>query len=506
VFFQRAFLYGKKQMPSDKNNKPVTDNNSSADDFPVVHDNEDLPPMIHNDLQPGSSTSSTTSFSDINDDSPATASSGSSSPNDDIMPPVITASQPSKKYGGGRGKFIATILGLILLVGGATAGFILVRQNQNIGEKAGGTECGGIYGSCPGGFVCQAGNCVPTTATECDPGAQSGCVTDGCAGTKTCTSSSQWGSCVKNNSSCGSDDPTPRPIDCGGVRPGDACTTGQDCHCQQGDVCSTKICEPDQHDSCIAQGRNWCDNMQAGDGKTCCAAGYVCSTAANGGCVRPVTPPPDGTVCQALYYCNITNNTCQLTANPYNPTSHIQCDGTRTNTCEQNLQIYVPNTVTPGASCYTTLAACNSICAVRTASPTPTPTRSPSPTPTRSPSPTPTRSPSPTPTRSPSPTPTIAPTAICYNIKAYDTNWTQLTNTQLAQLKPGNVVRFTVQGQASTGNFTKARFTINGTTRPEVTAKKSGTNEFYDEYTIPSNGTTNFTIGGEVYHESLGWR
>jgi hypothetical protein len=100
----------------------------------------------------------------------------------------------------------------------------------------------------------------------------------------------------------------------------------------------------------------------------------------------------------------------------------------------------------------------------------------------------------------------VAPTAICYNIKAYDVNWTQLTNTQLAMLKPGDIVRFTVEGQASSGNFIMARFTINGVRRPEVITLKPGTNEFYDEYTIPSDGTTSFTISGEVYHETLGWR
>jgi len=73
---------------------------------------------------------------------------GSAAPSFDI-PPVITPGQPNKKFGGKR--VIATILGLLVLVGGLGAGVILVRQQQDIREKA------SINEPCN---VCIGGNCI----------------------------------------------------------------------------------------------------------------------------------------------------------------------------------------------------------------------------------------------------------------------------------------------------------------------------------------------------------
>jgi len=65
---------------------------------------------------------------------------GSNAPNLDI-PPVITQSEkPKKKFGG---KTIATILGILVLVGGIGAGIFLVKQSQDIREKAS-SLCSGI--------------------------------------------------------------------------------------------------------------------------------------------------------------------------------------------------------------------------------------------------------------------------------------------------------------------------------------------------------------------------
>jgi hypothetical protein len=94
--------------------------------------------------------------------------------------------------------------------------------------------------------------------------------------------------------------------------------------------------------------------------------------------------------------------------------------------------------------------------------------------------------------------------ATCSEVKAYDTNWKLLSADDLKKLKSGTIVRFTVSGTATTGSFDKARFTINGTGRSEVTNKKLGSEEFYDEYTIPT-GTTTFTITAQVHHNALGW-
>ncbi len=93
-------------------------------------------------------------------------------------------------------------------------------------------------------------------------------------------------------------------------------------------------------------------------------------------------------------------------------------------------------------------------------------------------------------------------TGQCQNIQAYDTNWTKITD--LSTLKAGDKVRFTAAGSATAGSFDKARFTINGTLRPEVTQKKPTTGEYFDEYTIPA-GTTTFSVKAEVHHSTLGW-
>lgn len=96
-----------------------------------------------------------------------------------------------------------------------------------------------------------------------------------------------------------------------------------------------------------------------------------------------------------------------------------------------------------------------------------------------------------------SPTPGI--NALCSSVVAYDTSWDVLSSSDLSNLKPGNKVRFTVSGSATSGTLDKARFTVNGVLRAEVTTKRPGTNEFYDEYTIPA-GTTTFNVSAQIHH------
>lgn len=134
----------------------------------------------------------------------------------------------------------------------------------------------------------------------------------------------------------------------------------------------------------------------------------------------------------------------------------------------------------------------------------------PSPTSTPALTPTPTLPPEVTPTvthpTTPTPTPTLPPhiSAQCLEIKAFDSEWNQLSSGDLTALNPGVVIRFTVAGSTSSGNLDRARFTINGTLRPEVTAKRPGTDEFFDEFTIPE-GVASFTVNAQLHHSSLGW-
>jgi hypothetical protein len=104
----------------------------------------------------------------------------------------------------------------------------------------------------------------------------------------------------------------------------------------------------------------------------------------------------------------------------------------------------------------------------------------------------------------PETTPTPSLSATCNSVMAYDQNWQALSATQLSALKSGDVVRFAVGGTSSGGSFDRARFTINGTQRPEVTTIRPGTSEFYDEYTIPA-GSTSFTVSAQIRHTQLGW-
>jgi hypothetical protein len=93
--------------------------------------------------------------------------------------------------------------------------------------------------------------------------------------------------------------------------------------------------------------------------------------------------------------------------------------------------------------------------------------------------------------------------AQCLNIKIYDSEWQNLTVSQLAQKKAGDIVRFAVAGSTTGGTFAKARFTINNLLQAEVNQKKPDTEEFYDEYTIPQ--VAGLTVKAEIYHSILGW-
>ena len=123
-------------MPKDNNQTPITPTTNSDDQSPVFME-ETLPPMpqeapITQDMAPVENKQDTKP-NETPVETPI-VDSGSAAPQDDaIMPPTVT-SKNKKKFAGG--KVIATILGLFLLIGGIGAGVLLVKQNQNINEKA----------------------------------------------------------------------------------------------------------------------------------------------------------------------------------------------------------------------------------------------------------------------------------------------------------------------------------------------------------------------------------
>jgi hypothetical protein len=89
---------------------------------------------------------------------------------------------------------------------------------------------------------------------------------------------------------------------------------------------------------------------------------------------------------------------------------------------------------------------------------------------------------------------------------AFDTEDNQLTPEDLSLLSVGDSFVLAVRGNASRGQITKARFSINGQQRSEVAVKKNigGAVFFVDTYTIPK-GIIKFSIGGQVFHPDLGW-
>ena len=96
---------------------------------------------------------------------------------------------------------------------------------------------------------------------------------------------------------------------------------------------------------------------------------------------------------------------------------------------------------------------------------------------------------------------------VCEGVKVYDTSWKPLTENDLSSLKVGDKVRFAVSGKPE-NDIDKAKFTITtdlGTTQSvEVTQKRPNSNEFYFEYTIPSQ-VKRFRITGQVHSKELGW-
>ena len=94
--------------------------------------------------------------------------------------------------------------------------------------------------------------------------------------------------------------------------------------------------------------------------------------------------------------------------------------------------------------------------------------------------------------------------AQCLAVQAFDSSWTLLTADKLSTLNVGDIVRFAIGGTATTGTNDKAKFKINGVDRSEVTQKRPGTDEYYDEYTVPE-GVSSFTIGAQLHNTVLGW-
>lgn len=378
------------------------------------------------------------------------------------FPPVIKSSMPSK----GKGKLIATILGIFLLVGAVGAGVILVGQKQLFQQKASDTQsysthCDSICNRNEGAGVCKYGGCSYAGGTidmihfVCDQ-----ITTSGCNDEEIWHDVTSFRGFVYRE--CGSEQIDSYDGTNGGAA---SLTYNEDCRTSTPRPTSTPTPTPRPSTTPVP------------------------------------TPPPPGTP--------------MPTVTPTPIPTPFGCNSTN---CHPG---QVPDGCATGLFCYQWSAyawACrNASCPTETdctCDDLPRPTLTPTPTPTRPPGSTPTPTPSPTPTRPPgaTPTPTVPPSCPippqCIGVKAYDTNWNPLSALQLSALKPGNRVRFTVSAASSpviqSTDIDKARFTINNLKTGEITTKRPGTEEFYYEYTIPA-GVTDFTIGGELHSIIWGW-
>ncbi len=477
-------------------------------------------------------------------------------PPPDITPVVPTEIPPVPPSSPARRRaLIPTILGLVLLVVGVGAGLLLVQQQQIFKQKAsecsdycaGANQCSSQNGHIVGSR-CSGGSCTEGTSPCLIPAAVSTAPSGG--GTPFCTGSSTsdrgqcptaWkyvypgNGCQQSNGSflgrcCQPGDTAcDAPASTGGTGTntlggeGDSCTTNASCASPL--TCITCI------DQTVKAGQKVCKG-NAGSLIACGgyanATGRVCTTGdrkACGDCSGANGEPSGGAGPTQQAYCNalgqwdcIRTDRCGEIGNRLDGAACIyassclsgvctskKCVGNAAPTSGKTCSTYDGRTVGNGgfAGCgnhYNKPSNYDCFCnngtiqcaydADRQSCAAPAGTiEAVGGTPTA-------------PTTSTTPT-TSQETAQCQAIKAYDTNWNLLTNAQLAQLKAGDKVRFTVTGTTTSGTFDKARFTVNGTLGPETTTTKPSANqEFYYEYTIPA-GTTSFTVTSEIHHAQL---
>ncbi len=451
-----------------------------------------------------------------------------------------SSAKPSRKI---SGKVVATLFGMLLLIGGVGAGLVLVNQQQILKQKAAtGSGCNNSGCFCDP-FVCDqfkdqlggtGGTQYPITCyvvKQTCPGGSNGACTEnpefldagqltfsdlqcgkqqidmGCksaAGVRTAgTTSKTFGA----GACSGGTNPTtaPTPTNPPGWGACGACPApGGDCFLKPDGSTNHPMSQCQMNDKGVCTWNpSLCGNTGGGGGgstpslkacgETCSSDSQCYPTGANGGTERCVsgtcqntaclgkTVPGRNCDCSALNACgercSASLGLCQATSQCGYIAGGTQCapPGTEGNTNNTYCIPGVPNNgytigqctgiatiylKKPDGTVVSTQADVQAACAATPA------------------------------------------TAQCTNIKAYDTNWNLLTPTQLSALTSGSKVRFTVMGTTTSGNFDKARFTINGTQTPEVTTLKPGTAEFYYEYTVPA-GTTTFSVTAQIHQQQL---
>jgi len=456
---------------------------------PVIFPHSDLPPLPP-DFQ-NIPTTDTPPVSPTNQPANQTVTidvnNGSSAPPD--IPPMT--SNPKKKFGGG--KIIATILGLIVLVGGVGAGILLTQQPQLFQQKAGSDVpyCSQL----PLGSDCSTSNI--TGATKCISYVNGD--SNNPYDVYCCPSGQKI-----SGSTCVNNYIQPSTVDCGLKPDGSVwnCNTDTQVCCNTGCVSKSVGCEAGNEPQGVVRcsndsntvagcrdqlpGFEFCLNNTemkcTGPGPNCGqdynTSGSSCRPGGAVNCTNPINLC-GGTICRK-WMCpeGDTNNDgkCQTGDTGASYTDYPDCSNVSCgNAC---CQIDWLNSA--GTDYCNNARNCKEINLICPPPSEPTPIPTPTPTPTPG-----------------------APS--CIQVKAYDATWNVLTeDAQLSALTTGEVVKFCVDGMTNTGTFDKAQFMINTVLEAETTTVRPDSTDFCQSYTILSTDTT-VSVKAKIHHATLGW-
>ncbi len=395
--------------PLSVSSTPVNSSQSSSDTPPIFFPQEDAPPVP--DFQ-----AATTPVPPTNTQTePLVATeqpSGSAAPLEPFAPAI---SSPKKKFGGG--KIIATILGLLVLIGGVGTGVYLTQQQQLFQQKA--SSCFDTCRLTKGTQVCNcecSGICTRPDSQTPAPGEET------------------------TSGNCNASQTSPTWVQCGNGTGPSTCTF------------------------CLKPNQNTCSAVLATKSE--------CSGSTSYGACGAITGAVDTFYCQGNPPPN-TSNGCQrndpLPGGVHWDDASNSIKGSFCGTVQvddHDGSCVYPNGLEGPCFCSRTdTSGCST-------NPTPTP-------------------------------PGI--TAQCQNVKAYSPIWTALADADLKKLTAGSHVNFCVTGVATAGNFDRAKFTINSVVQSETTTKRPTSQDFCQDYVIPT-GVTAFTVTAQIHHVTLGYK
>ena len=425
-------------MPDQNNSTQNPNPVSPSSDAPVA---PPVPPIISPqvDLPPLSP-----DFQNLpeNGAPPADKDSGSAAP------PDISSVVPKAKKKFGGGKIIATILGLIVLVGGVGAGIVLTQQQQLFQQKA--------------------AACLDPCSRDSDCGLNQYCYlpTNGCA---VCKNNPTTAPTISPST------PLPPPSSSSAPTPivGPGCSgLGDTCPVAGIGCCSAYYCNTTTH-KCALSATPTPTPTPTVSSTTCSLTGSrICvGNSTTGSCYQ------GGTGGQYACY-KLTGNFGKIVSNcpNGNSTCSCSCPSPYTWQAHENGAWWCFDTAAGECNGQAPYAERCSLQPQQCTSTTPPTTNPPSSSP-------------------------AAPS--CIAVKAYSDAWSALTGTQLSALTAGDIVNFCVSGNAS-GTFDKAQFMINGNLAPETQTKRPSSNDFCQSYTILSTDTT-VSVRAKIHSTTSGW-